>query len=305
MPLLSELAQVENPQKVLIYGGPGSGKSALAASLVEEGYDLVWFNTENGLQTLITHVPPELMHKIRVINIEDTRENPNAIETCTKVLSGKPFKICNEHGKIACVTCTKEGKPFEELELSKLDTNSVVVFDSVSQISDSAKFISTRDLGKMDKLEYKHYEKIGIHLSIFFSGVQQAKFHVVCIAHEDDAVDIDKKSKRIPTIGTRAYALKVGKYFDHKVYTAVVNKKHVAASSAMFNPSVPASSRSDLAMETGNVTLGDLLKAKPKAGGSSADVQESEDEDGNIVSVPKQNPLQAKLGRLRSNGSKS
>lgn len=300
MPKLTEIAKKEQPQKVLIWGEPGTGKTALAASLAEEGYNLHWVDTENGLQTLLTHVPPEFHDQIDVVKIVDSKEKPNAIATCTKLLALKPQKICEAHGRIICAECNKTGAPTYEKDFSLLGEKDVVVFDSVSQISDSAKFQATKDLADLDKLEYKHYERIGMLLNIFFAAVQRMPFHVVCIAHAD-TIDsgIDGKPQIIPTVGTRSYAGKVGKFFDHKVFTAVVNKKYVAASSAMFNPKVRCSSRSDLAMETGNVTLGDLLKAKPKDGGQSANVQEVDDGNGGKVSDPKQNPLQAKLGQLR------
>lgn len=298
MPTLDVIADSEfDPQKVLIWGEPFTGKTALIATLVEEGYELIYFDCDNGTSTLISHLPRELLSKITVLKLRDGNGSYNCIETCLKALSGQKYRICDEHGKIACVGCTKDSLPFTEVELTRkvLGPKRVVVFDSLSAISDSAKALISRNLKVDERLEWDHWGKLALYLSAFLTAVQHAPFHVICTAHMQEAEDESGKMRIIPICGSKEYALKLGKYFGHFVYTTVSNKKYVAASSNEFNPRIRLGSRSNLAMETGNVTLGDLLVAKPKAGGMVSDVTEVKQEDGTATVQPKQNPLQAQM----------
>ena len=52
-------------------------------------------------------------------------------------------------------------------------------------------------------------------------------------------------------------------------------------------------------METGNVSLGDLLAFKPKEGGNSVDIQEETAEDGIVTTKVATSPMAAKLAQLK------
>lgn len=299
MPNLTTIAATEQPQSVLIYGLPFTGKSVLASSLASEGYTVHWFDADSSLKTLQTYVPAEHMHNVHYYALPDNKKNPCAIAVVNSILSGKLTRFCCTHGTIKCLPCTKESLPFEEVDPRSWAPTDVMVIDSLSQVSDSAKSIATTDLGEMDKLEFKHYDRWGLRLNILLSGIMTAPFHVVGIAHAEEMEDEDGKKKLFPTVGTRNYAPKVMKYFDHSVYTAVVNKKYVAASSAAYNPRIPVGSRSNLAMETGKITLADLLRAKPLEGAAPDDVASVQNEDGSTSVQPKQSNLMASLANLK------
>lgn len=288
------------PQQILIHGDAGTGKTALIATLVLEGYKLILVDCENGFQTLISHLPAEYYPMVDIIRVRDTKENPIAIETVTKLMSGKPQKICIKHGKVACVACTTAKAEFETYDFSQLDTKTVVAFDSLTQIVESAKAVATKGLAHDAKLEHDHWGKMGMYLSIFLGAIQQAPFHVVCTSHSQEIEAPDGAKKLYPVGGTKNASRQTARYFGHVVYTEIKNKKFIAASSAQHHPKVVSKSRADLAMETGKVSLGDLLLAKPKQGGNSVDVQEEIAEDGSSSVVAATSPMQARLAAARA-----
>lgn len=279
MPTLDTYSDVEFGQSVLIYGPPKAGKTTLASTLAMQGYNLIWLDFENGSQTLKLSVPREFQKQINLFRCEDTREKPNGIQTAIRLMSMRPQNICVEHGVVNCGVCVAKKDPtlFETLDFSKLDTNTVVVFDSLTQLSDSAMANATKNLDDFAKLEFKHYDAQGNYLSMLLSAIQSARhFHRIVISHEAVVEMPDKSEKIVPVGGTKNFSKRVAKYFDHVIYARVHNAKHQYASSTGFNMKFLTGSRSNLAMETGSVTLGDLLKAKPVMGGSSEDMQYDE-----------------------------
>lgn len=294
MPTLDTLANEEFGQSVIIYGAPKTGKSALASTLAIEGYNIIWLDFEKGSQTLKLSVPFANQHQINLFRVEDTREKPNAITTAIKLMSMRPQNICVAHGVCSCMPCSSKKDPalFETLDFSKLTTKDVVVFDSLTQLSDSAMNAATADLQDFSKIEFKHYDNQGIRLMMFLSAIQNAgHFHRVVISHEQDIELPDKSMKIVPCGGTKNFSRKVPKFFDHVIYARIANNKHQFASSTGFNMKFLTGSRSNLAMETGGVTLGDLLKAKPVAGGSSESLVENEQGETQV----KTNQLYSKL----------
>lgn len=216
--------QTSSTHRVLIYGPPKTGKSQLAGSL-SEYKKILWFDLENGYTTLLKF-PTEWKERIEIISLPDTRSFPVAIETCLKVIKGGPVSICEKHGKVSCPTCKKENLPFIEINLSEIGEDTVVVFDSLTQLTSSAIAHITR--GKPDdyKLEFDDWGNLGKLMEIFLSHVQQAPFNVVCISHETETELEDGKIKLVPVAGSRAFSRNTAKYFDHVVYSEVKNGKH-------------------------------------------------------------------------------
>jgi len=268
MAKLTDLAQVEKPQSILIYGPPKSGKTHRAATLVEQGYNLVWLDLENGIQTLKECVAPENMDKIEIISVPDSLANPVAIETVTRFFRATgPLRICEKHGRAACVNCKAGTDKFIELDPTKFDSNTVVVVDSLSQLSDSAMahcLGGVRDL-EFKKPEFDHYAKQGLLLANILSAQQQAKYHRVFISHEEAIEQEDGKEVIVPVGGTRNFSRKLARYFDHVVYMHKKNTKHSAASATSFSQTILTGSRSDIALEDGKTHLAALLKGKKAA----------------------------------------
>jgi hypothetical protein len=87
-------------------------------------------------------------------------------------------------------------------------------------------------------------------MDTFLSHVQQSGFHIVCISHETETEMEDGKMKLVPTAGTKAFSRNTAKYFDEVIYCEVKNKKHIAASSTIYNGNILTGSRSGATLDT-------------------------------------------------------
>lgn len=247
MPKLSQMT-ASKTKRVLIYGPPKSGKSLLAGKLALK-YNLLWFDLENGHETLF-QLPPEAQDRINIIQIPDTRSYPIAIETCLKVIKGGQTSICEAHGKVSCPICAKASAPFQEVHLSALPLGNIAVFDSLTQLTNSAIAHITKNQPDDYKLQYDDWGNLGKLLDTFLSHVQQANFHVVCISHETEAEMEDGKQKLVPTAGTRNFSRNTAKYFDEVIYCEVKNRKHVFASSTLYASNILTGSRAGAVLES-------------------------------------------------------
>jgi hypothetical protein len=234
--------------RVLLFGPPKSGKTQLAGQLSAE-FNLIWFDLENGVDTLLK-LPEEQKERIDVISLPDTRSFPIGIETCLKVIKGGKCEICERHGKVSCASCKKDNEPTTVVELSTLPLDTIVVFDSLTQLTQSAISHITKNQAEDYKLNYDDWGNLGKLMDTFLSHVQQSGFHVVCISHETETEMEDGKMKLVPTAGTRAFSRNTAKYFDEVVYCEVKNKKHIAASSTTYNGNILTGSRSGSTLET-------------------------------------------------------
>lgn len=239
---------VSQTHRILVYGPPKVGKSLLVGKLAEH-FNLTWFDLENGYTTLL-QLPKAWQEKIDVISIPDTRTFPVAVETCLKVIKGGPQKICEEHGKISCPACTLKKAAMVSVELSKFGAGDCVVFDSLTQLTNSAIAYITRGKSDEYKLDYDDWGTLGKLMEIFLSHVQQAGYNVVCISHETEAELEDGKKKLVPVAGTRNASRNVAKYFDHVVYCQISNKQHGFISSTTGALNVNTGSRTGVAIET-------------------------------------------------------
>jgi hypothetical protein len=241
--------------RVLLFGPPKSGKTQLAGELSKE-FNLIWFDLENGVDTLLK-LPVEQQEKIEVITLPDTRSFPIAIESCLKAIKGQVGKICETHGKWNCATCAKDSSPFVSLELNKCGLDTVVVFDSLTQLTNSAIAHITKNQPDDYKLQHDDWGNLGKLMDTFLSHVQQAPFNIVCISHETEAEMEDGKTKLVPTAGTRNFSRNTAKYFDEVVYCEVKNKRHIAASSTTYNNNILTGSRTGAVLE--NISEASLI----------------------------------------------
>jgi hypothetical protein len=108
----------------------------------------------------------------------------------------------------------------------------------------------------------------------FLSQIQQAKYNVVCISHEEEVELEDGRKKIVPVCGSSKSSRNTGKYFDHVIYTEMKNKKHIAASSTTYANNIMTGSRTDVFMDADvNPTLLSIFKsvsAKPATPGQTA-----------------------------------
>lgn len=238
--------QKAKTHRCIIYGAPKAGKSLLAGKLAEY-YDIIWVDMENGHETLF-QLPEEWQERIELITLPDTRSYPIAIETVLKMVKGA-VSICDEHGKVGCMVCKRESLPTVEVDLPKLDHNHVVVFDSLTQLSNSAIAHITKNKPDDYKLDWEDWGNLGKLLDIFLSHIQQAGYNVVVISHETEAETEGKKKTLVPVGGTRNFSRNIAKYFDHVIYAERKNKRHVFSSSTTYATTVLTGSRTGVALE--------------------------------------------------------
>lgn len=229
-------------KRVLIYGESLTGKTTLAGTLAAH-YKILYFDLEKGFESLLK-LPPASKQNIELIAIPDTKIFPIAIETMLKVFTGKEVHICDAHGKVACSLCTKEAKPTTRVCLNELDTDTVVVIDSLTQLSASAINFLMKDKEDTAKPEWDIYRAQGALLEKILSCMQQARHHIVCISHVVESQQEDGKVKLFPVCGTSNFSRNCPRFFDDIVYVELKNKKHQATCSTTYANNITAGSRS-------------------------------------------------------------
>ena len=264
MKKLSSVPQTE-ARRIMLYGPPKTGKSLIAGRLAEH-FNLLWFDLENGFKVLQTHLPAELQEKITLIQLPDTRSYPIAIETCLKVVKNTDTHICDEHGKVACGICYRKEKDicvnqpkeehgdvhlslFTEVNFSNLGPDDLVVFDSATQLTNSAIANITKNKDDDYKLDWDDWGALGKLMDIFYSHIQQANYNCIVISHETDSESITGREIIVPVSGTRNFSRNVAKYFDDVVYMERKNNRHIAASSSNYSPKILTGSRTGIALE--------------------------------------------------------
>ena len=246
--------------RVLIFGAPKSGKTQLAATLAAK-YKLLWFDLENGYGTLLK-LPKEQQANVELISIPDTKSYPIAIETMLKVVSGAAVDICDAHGKCNCALCKKDSLPTTTVCLSQLGPEYVVVIDSLSQLSNSAIAYITKSQPEDYKMEFSDWGNLRTLVEKFLSQIQQARYNVVCISHEEEVEMEDGRKKIVPVCGSSKSSRNTAKYFDHVLYCELKNKKHVSASSTTYANNILTGSRTDFLVENSEASLLPLFAGK-------------------------------------------
>lgn len=241
-------------QSVLVYGPPKTGKTQLVGELANH-FNLIWFDLENGHSTLFK-LPSAAQERVELVNIPDNRAVPMAIETCLKVIKGGAWFIDPKSGKALTEKQRLPGVEYTAVQLDALGSDTIVVFDSLTQLTQSAIANITKAQPDDYKLNYDDWGNLGKLMDIFLSHVQTAKFNVVCISHETEVELEDGKVRIVPTAGTRNFSRNTAKYFGHVVYAQLQNKKHSFASNTTAISNVIVGSRTDV--DTGTMSAPSL-----------------------------------------------
>lgn len=247
-------------QRVLLYGPPKTGKTEIAGALSSD-FDLLWFDLEAGKDTLFK-LPQSQQERINIISLPDTRGWPIAAETMLKVIKGIKVSICLEHGKVQCLACMKMGRPSEDVCLNEVRAGTIVVIDSLTQLSNSFIAHITKEQDEMYKMQTDDWGNLAKFVDMFLSYVQQLRCHIICITHDTTAELEDGKERVVPVMGSRNSSRNVAKYFDHVVYAQVVNGKHEFGSSTLYKNGITTGSRSGAVLEKQgkNPSLLDIMK---------------------------------------------
>lgn len=264
-----ELTQISQSttQRVLVFGPPKSGKTELVGKLAER-FHLDWYDAEKGYTTLFK-LPKEWQQRINVISVADSRSYPIAVETWLKVVKGDAGKICHRHGKWNCLLCAKDGLPFDAVNLRETPANHIVVFDSLTQFTNSAISNITKNQPDDYKLERDDWGQLSVLIDKFLSQIQAANYNVICITHESEVEMANGVSKLVATSGSSKSSRNTAKYFDHVVYSEVLNGKHKFGSGTGYKPSVVTGSRLDILLEKQEVpTLMDIFTGRVEPSGN-------------------------------------
>lgn len=243
--------------KVLVYGAPKTGKTALVGKLAEK-YKLHWLDLENGVKTLLNPLmlAPQFRKNINIINVPDHRLYPVAIDTVRAILKGGMKRVCYMHGKVNCPLCAKDpAARWTEVDILKFGPEDVLVIDSLSQLASSAlNRVCAKELMKPTGEDYKatwdDYAAQGALMQEVLSLIQVLDTNIVCISHEIESESVSGRAKIVPIAGTRNMSLTAAKYFDEVVYTAILNKKHKAYNSSTFDPTILTGGRYGVTLDT-------------------------------------------------------
>lgn len=257
---LAKKATLKSPNhSILLYGQPKTGKTKLVgtAAQLPEIKRIIWFDLENGAETLLhMGLTEEELSKITLISIPDTRENPRGCETILKAFSAKqPIHICDNHGKVGCVECQTAKASTVEFLMSSLTKTDLVVIDSGSQLGDSALAMAMAGKPVEAKPGWDEYGLQVKWLSDILSIIQAAYFtnfvmitHLIPIEEEMNGV---KRDRYYPLVGTKAMCQKVAKYFGTVIFVEIKMGKHTAGSSSLYRNDATTGSRTNAKIEAG------------------------------------------------------
>lgn len=265
MPKLTTLKS-STPQHVMVFGPSFSGKTELVGKLAEH-YKLLWFDLEQG-RTVLFKLPPAQQENITLIQLPDSSSYPIAAETIPKVLktaeTGNSVDICMKHGKVGCMLCKRDPEAvFDTVNLSEVGLDTIVVFDSGTQFTNSIISHITKNEAEDYKLTWDDWGSVRFLIDKNMSRVQVAPYHTVWISHEEEVEMVDGKKKIVPIMGSSKSSRNVARYFDHVVYVEVKNKQHTQSSATTYMNNILTGSRLDAKLESGD-TLLDIFKGEIK-----------------------------------------
>lgn len=262
MTTLNKLTALNAPQRILLYGEPKCGKS-VAAALLAKKYKVIFFDMENALLALLSNVPKENQDNIEYIPLKDSQDNPVAITLLPDIIAGKQVNFCTAHSKKMCMECRKNPEAtYETVNLSGVGTETVVVLDSFTQLTDSVLGLVSKDLDIDEKLQFDHWGEMARRLGRLLSAIQVCSFHLVATSHEQIVTLPSKKEKLIPTLGSRNTSKQVGRYFDHLVRLEVRNRDFMQYSAQGTQINAQVGSRSNIDLTQPGTSLFDLLEGK-------------------------------------------
>lgn len=248
---------------VMLFGLPFTGKSLLAGKLAEH-FKIIYIDMEAGHDVLF-QLPKEWQENIEVISLPDSTMYPIAIETVLKLIKGS-VDICETHGKVGCSLCKKKeldecskvekdqhdlihSKYFVTLDVNNLPEDTIVIYDSGTQLTSSAIANITKKMPEDYKMEWDDWGSLSKLMEVFYSHIQTAKYKRIVISHVTEAEQEDGKKLLFPVAGSRNFSANVAKFFDHVVYVQRRNKQHMAASATTYMNNIMTGSRSGVALE--------------------------------------------------------
>lgn len=247
MPKLTAVKE-DTTQRVIVYGPPKAGKTELVSKLALK-YNLLWIDLEKGYAPLFK-LPAEAQERVTVISIPDTKDNPMAIKTVLKMVTGEAGTVCTKHGEWKCAVCSRNGEAeLDTVHLRGMEKGSILVIDSLTQLVDSALNHVRGNMPDTAKSEWDHWAAQGALISKVLGALQQLGIHVCVISHDIEVEQEDGTIALVPVSGTRNASRNTGRFFDHVLYMRVSNAKHKAGSATTYLNKVLTGSRLDIEIE--------------------------------------------------------
>jgi hypothetical protein len=235
---------------ILIQGEPLTGKSTLASKMAELGWNLIWFSMD-GNHSILSKLSKAAQDRVTLIRLPDTREFPIAADVIRKV-SKYPLEdcnICDNHGMVNCSVCQKVNLPFELINLGRLPQNTIVVWDNLSQLSDSFINLITKNKPVDYKLQLDDWGSLRFHMMDILNRIKVAPYNLICISHSIEALDEAGNKKLMPMVGSAEFSRKVAGYFDDVIFLSLSNNKHRQGSSTTYTHQAVVGSRRDIKIE--------------------------------------------------------
>lgn len=239
----------EPKQMALVFGESFAGKTYAVGQLARK-YKLIWLDLEHGAATLATAIPPEFHENVTLVEIKDTPQKPIAVNAVIKILRATgPVKLKAEDGSVGVL---KPEEEFIELDPTSWGTDTVLVIDTLTALSDSAinHYLGTKSDTVFTKKEYSHYDHQGLYLNNALISAQRLGCHVVFITHQEEIEQEDGSEKLTPVGGTRNFAKKIARKFDHTIHCKIYNRKHTYNSVTIKDHKVIAGSRLNVNIES-------------------------------------------------------
>lgn len=175
------------PIKVLSYGDAKSKKTWWTLRAAEFGYRVILFDMDKGAG-IIKQIPEQYRDRIFVVDISDTATKPVAIHMMKQILTGLTFYEEQTKTKLPPLTNPNPEYSYYELDLKKLTSDTVCVFDTISSLVESMRWFHAEengiDLTDAKKDERTGYMYMAMMMNWIINKIKSLECHCVVISHK-------------------------------------------------------------------------------------------------------------------------
>jgi len=176
--------------RALLYGAPGTKKTWWAGRAAEAGFNVILLDADDGWH-IWKNIGDGFKHKLKVLDIVDTFDEPKACVFMTMFLKGDSF-IWDENKKRQALTknSIRPDHDYTFVDAKQLTPNDVLVIDSWTKLTES---IGLRyavengiDLSDATKPQWEGYRWSGALASWMLQKLHALPCHVIVIGHEQN-----------------------------------------------------------------------------------------------------------------------
>jgi hypothetical protein len=257
-----KLQEEPSSQSILVYGDSGIGKTRFAATAAQIPHirKIVWLDLENGKDTILSMgLSDTELAKIQLIQLLDTRKDPHVMSTILKMFSSPmDIHLCEEHGRINCLKCSKEKLPTQVFNLTTLDSRDILVIDTGSQLTDCGVNALLKGQPEEAILPIQDWGTVVNWMKAICQVIQNARYcNTIMLCHmlpveTYSGTGINRvlqKTDYFPMAGTQAFSRKFGAYFSTEIFLELRGNKHSGGSSTTYKKGVQTKSRSGIRVE--------------------------------------------------------